>query len=487
MKPSQASVSLGLVYPMPTYPTESLSLNGSAAQERQAKVYGLTVCLRFLQMPSTQDPSSQTPVTARPAYYDPIVGRVNLDLLTGCQVTKLSLQGKSVTGVEVRRVKDSDDESIYIHAKKETILAAGTLNTPNILQKSGIGPKDLEDAGVQVLHGLPGVGTNLQEAPGALLRFNLAADVESSLDMLLQVAHGGATLPDNAYEHQVAAQYLQTRTGPLAKARPQSVAYLSLAATAPDSKDDIVSRIRTQDGGEYLPASYGPEARRGYEMQYTILQARLNRSDSSMFELPFDGGELIAAILQKPLSRGAVLLDPADPMGLPKVDPNSFSNPIDSLMLGVMVNFTRKIYQTNAMAPLQPLETIPGPEFHTAEGIMQQLIKTGGAFASIARPSGTCPMMPLELGGVVDPYLRIHGLEQVSIVDASIIPMAPASRLGSAVYAIAERASDILNERNKLNWRTSVTVVQSVCPSPSRLTLEQTTMPSTLLGRLTPC
>ncbi len=143
-------------------------------------------------------------------------------------------------------------------------------------------------------------------------------------------------------------------------------------------------------------------------------------------------------ILQKPLSRGTITVDPTNPIGgNPLVDYGTFTDPLDVDVLIAMMEFARKWYRTDAMKRLSPVEHAPGAGI-TSYNDLETCVREH-AESTIGHQSGTTAMMPLELGGVVGPDLLVHNVKGLSVVDACIIPLVPSTNLCATVYAVAEK------------------------------------------------
>ena len=142
------------------------------------------------------------------------------------------------------------------------------------------------------------------------------------------------------------------------------------------------------------------------------------------------------------------MVDPANPIdGDPLVNYNTFTHPLDVDVMVQFMRFTRRWYNTTAMRTLAPVERSPGLEKQSDEELEAHL--RGSAENTIGHQSGTTAMMPRELGGVVGSDLRVYGVEGLSVVDASVMPLIPSTNLCATVYAVAEKVSDVLCYR----WR----------------------------------
>lgn len=159
---------------------------------------------------------------------------------------------------------------------------------------------------------------------------------------------------------------------------------------------------------------------------------------------------LAIAAIQRPLSRGFVALNASDPTGNPIVQFNTFQNPADRTMMIEAVKWTRRHWQNPILARFSPAEVTPGVAAQTDDEIIDALLEQGALTATFAHQSGTCAMMPERYGGCVDSDLRVYGTNKLSVVDASIIPLIPATHLQSTMYAVAEKAADLIKIRNRV-------------------------------------
>lgn len=147
-----------------------------------------------------------------------------------------------------------------------------------------------------------------------------------------------------------------------------------------------------------------------------------------------NAGSLTVAVMH-PFSRGQCYIRSADPFEPPSIDPRWLTNPVDRQVLIEALLFNRQILATPAMLPLLPAQFVPTVD--ADEDAINTIIDTG--IRTEFHPSGTCAMLPLEQGGVVDPRLRVYGAQNLRVVDAGIFPMIPAAHLQAVVYAVAEK------------------------------------------------
>lgn len=365
--------------------------------------------------PSSLDPKGETRSSARTAYYNPVSHRRNLHLLTGHQVTEIIFEDDlAASGVAIK--SRADNSTMNVSAKKEVILAAGAVHTPQILQLSGIGPRSvLEAAGIPVKMDNPSVGSNFQDHPVTYLDFDLTKDdyFPNALSLTTNATYNSTTFQ----------QYLQHKTGPWTAAHGNSGAFLPLSLIT-SSYETIAKALGAQNATAHLPEIYSqtPELLAGFLRQRSILQEQFSGNNAAVHEFPFNGGGSTPAAFQKPVSRGSITLDPVSPNSEPVVTYNTLQNPTDVSIMLAMIRFTRKFFSAPGMASLGPVEVLPGANATTDAEILA-IIKGGLLQPSFAHPSCSCAMMPEKLGGCVSPELLVYGTKNLSIIDASIMPM----------------------------------------------------------------
>jgi choline dehydrogenase-like flavoprotein len=395
--------------------------------------------------PTALQPETQTRSSAKNAYYDPVKTRSNLMLATGKKVNEilfdqslLSILSTKANGVQY--VSNTDGSVGKVYAKREVILAAGAVFTPQLLQLSGIGPSNvLQAAGIQVRRSLNGVGANMQDHPNANMMFDLKNLAP------VNIFSG----QDPTYNATAWTDYNTNRTGPLTQAHGSSLAFLSLSSIT-DKASQIVQTIKAQNILSFLPVIYSKDQnlQRGMLKQRDIIANMHASPQAAAGEIPMTPFGLAISALQRPLSRGSINIDPKNKYGNPVVQFNTFSNPVDRQILVEMVRWTRKHWTRKELAKYSPIEISPGTQFQTDDDIISALIQQNGLGASFAHMSGTVSMMPEQLGGCVGTDLKVYGIGQLSVVDASIVPLIPATHLQSTMYAVAEKAADIIKARN---------------------------------------
>jgi choline dehydrogenase-like flavoprotein len=392
-------------------------------------------------IPTALQPETQTRSHARNGYYDPVKSRSNLVLAQGKTVNEILFDQGMLTGYKakgVQYVSRSDNSVKQVYASREVIMAAGSVFTPQLLQLSGLGPKNvLNAAGVRVKKDMPAVGANMQDHPNTQQQFDLKnlATVNPLCGF------------DPSFNASAWAQYENNRTGPITQAHGSSLAFLSLQ-TVTDKYESIVASIKSQNARSYLPSVYADsKLLAGFNKQREIIANLHSRSDAAVAEFPMVAFGLAIGALQRPLSRGTITINPSNKYGAPIVQFNTFQNPIDRQIIVEMVRWLRQHWARPELQKFSPVEIIPGTG-ETDDEIINALIQTKSLEASFAHMSGTCAMMPEAYGGVVGSDLLVYGVKQLSIVDGSIVPLVPATHLQATMYAIAEKAADLIKARN---------------------------------------
>jgi choline dehydrogenase-like flavoprotein len=392
-------------------------------------------------IPTALKPLTQTRSHARNGYYDPVKSRSNLILATGTKVNEILFDQNFFTGYKakgVQYVSRSDNTVKQVYASREVIMAAGAVFTPQLLQLSGLGPKAvLNAAGVRVKKDMPAVGANMQDHPNANMIFDLKnLATLNPLSGLIPALNASAWL-----------QYNTDRTGPLTQAHGSSLAFLSLQ-TISSKYESIVSSIKQQNARSFLPSVYADsKLLAGFAKQRAIIADLHSRPDAAVAEFPMVAFGLAIGALQRPLSRGTITLNPQNKYAAPVVQFNTFQNPVDRAIIAEMVRWLRVHWARPELAKFQPVELVPGTG-ETDDEIIDALVRTKSLEASFAHMSGSCAMMPEALGGVVGSDLSVYGVSGLSVVDASIIPLLPATHLQATMYAVAEKAADIIKLRN---------------------------------------
>ncbi|KAK2055336.1 GMC oxidoreductase [Colletotrichum caudatum] len=392
-------------------------------------------------VPSAQNSETVERSHAGVGHYSRIAEtRPNLDLLVGHKVTRLVIdKEQGAPAVEFRPV--AGGEARTIRPKREVILSAGAIHTPQILQRSGVASAAyLESEGIELVEDLPGVGQNFQDHCGTPITYSYDAPFPTEAD-----------IANNAtYAAEAVAQFRERPArGPYTLAMGNSAAYVALRHVTPEWKQ-IVASIRAQvedrSALRYLPAGASGAVLEGYLAQLEILAQALEHPEHPILEMPFQEGPGIAFLL-KPLSRGSVVLNSTDHDATPIVNYATGANPIDLDIMAAYVDYFRRFYSADAWQARGAVEVAPGADITEHDSLIEYVKDT--VIQSLMHPCCTAAMLPREKGGVVDSSLSVYGIPGLRVADCSIIPTIPASHTTTTAYAIGEKAAEIIIRRWK--------------------------------------
>ncbi|CAA9959754.1 hypothetical protein PTMSG1_03162 [Pyrenophora teres f. maculata] len=391
---------------------------------------------------NTMNPLTGERSHARNSYYDPVSKRSNLKVLLETLATEIVFEsGKELTAKGVKITDRKTGALSAVYAKKELILAAGAVNTPQLLQLSGIGPKSvLQAAGIPVKLEHDGVGANFQDHPYTRMHFNISN----------MSTPNPSSFKDLAFNASAWEQYRVNKTGPLTQARGNSLAFVPLPQVDPERYSSLADQVRSSKNDAYLPPIYKNSKKllKGFKTQRKVLADLYENTKAGVVEYKVPGsGDSQLVGLEKPISRGTITINPADPQGPPKIFYNSLSNPIDRAVLGSCVRFIRKVWARPELSKFSLVETSPGAQYTTDDDILQKSVELGTIAPTLSHPSCSCAMMPEDQGGCVSDKLLFYGVKKMSIIDASIIPLVPSQHLQSTMYAIGEKAATIIKSR----------------------------------------
>ncbi|XP_067133170.1 glucose dehydrogenase [FAD, quinone]-like [Centruroides vittatus] len=359
--------------------------------------------------------------STKKAFLDPIVGRRNLDIRTSAFVTKINFDNnKRATGVTF----DYDGKTITVSVRREVILSAGAINSPQLLMLSGIGPKEeLEKLQIPVVSDLP-VGKNLQDHVFTLA---MIATVETQ-----------ETLLTSRIKVDDVLSYLKENKGILSTlAGCDTVGFVNTKYNKIEDWPDIELVLATAslatDGG-------------------TTFKNAVGLSDQVLKEyiLPYVNNHTISCspLLQRPKSKGEVRLNSANPYDHPIIDPNYFSHPDDLKVLVEGTKICLDLFSTSAMKKIgtKAIDAIiPGCEQYKQFSDEYLACASQTITQTSYHPVGTCKMGNIrDKSTVVDPRLRVKGVNGLRVVDASIIPTMISGHINAAAIMIGEKASDMI-------------------------------------------
>ncbi|KAI8631110.1 glucose-methanol-choline oxidoreductase-like protein [Xylariaceae sp. FL1651] len=381
------------------------------------------------------DPKSRQRSYAASGYWVPVKDRPNLTVITGAHVLKVILEGTAPAVVAVGVEYNYNGETRAVKARQEVILSAGALQSPKILELSGIGDRDLlSSLSIPVIINNRYVGENLQDQPMGGLSFEVNDGVETIDDLLRQ----DPTALGKAME-----QYATSKSGPLAVGGIFSYAFLGLQDTPPGLTSDIFDSADTHPLKSAQTEYYknllenSEESTAGF-FTYAAQGNFGSDSGSSLMQSGFLPGNFysVAICLLQPLSRGYVHIRSADPMVPVQVDPRYLTHPLDLEIVSAepLSSLLKANGRRNTAAP---------SDITDIEAMKDYLKNTA---MSSWHPTSTCSMLPLDKGGVVNERLVVYGTRNLRVVDASVFPITTRGNPMATVYAVAERAADLIKE-----------------------------------------
>jgi choline dehydrogenase len=344
-------------------------------------------------------------MSAAKAFLHPARKRGNVDVRTHAHVTNLIFEGKRAVGV--RYLKGGKGGTpVEVRASKEVILSGGTYNSPQVLQLSGVGsPELLQSHGIEVRHALPGVGEGLQDhyAPRSVARVkNIRTINELRRGMSLWVE---------------ALKWATTRRGLLSLSPTMVYCFWHSGETTESSDLQLT----------FTPASY---------------------KEGVQGQLEDEPGMTVASWQQRPESRGYVRIRSADPFAPPIIQTNYLVEEIDRRVVVAGMKLARRLLASKPLAPYYAYEDFPGPKVQSDDEFLAAATERG---TTTFHPGCTCRMGPADAKwAVVDDQLRVHGLQGLRVVDASIMPRMISANLNASTLMIADKASDMIRGKTAL-------------------------------------
>lgn len=327
--------------------------------------------------------------SAADGYLKPAVGRANLTVLTDAQVRRILVDRRRATGVAFERQGAHE----VAEAAREVLLCAGAIHSPQLLMLSGVGPAaELKEGGIVPVAHLPGVGMNLQDHPLAVTTYRATRPVTLA---------GAETLGN-------LAQFLLFGRGMLTSNVAEGLAFLRIepGAPAPDVEMLFAPTFFMQHGAAN-PAGHG------FSVGVTVL---------------------------RPASRGRIRLDRSSPQGKPHIEAGYFRAAEDLEFMRKGLTAARRLARASAFTPFRGEEIWPGSAVQS-DGEMEEFIRS--SFQTLYHPVGTCKMGDDALA-VVDSQLRVHGMEGLRVVDASVMPAIVSGHPQAATVMIAERTAALM-------------------------------------------
>jgi len=329
--------------------------------------------------------------SATNAFLRPALKRRNLTVLTDAHATRVRLAGRHAEGVEFKRA----GEALFARAQRETVLAAGAIGSPQLLQLSGIGPGPLlQRHGIALAHELPGVGENLHDH--LQIRMQYKVKDARTLNTVANSWFGKAAM---------AAEYFALRTGPL---------------TMPPSQMGAFAR--------------SDDAQPSANIEWHVQPLSLDKFGDPLHSFP----AITPAVCNlRPSSRGWVRIKAPDAAVYPEIRLNYLSTEEDRRIAVAAMRFTRRIMAAAPLAKYAPQEYQPGGSIANDNELARAAGELG---TTIFHPVGTCKMGQDPMA-VVDDELRVHGVQRLRVIDASVFPRITSGNTNAPTYVIAEKGA----------------------------------------------
>ena len=332
--------------------------------------------------------------SAAVAYLRPAQNRPNLRVVIRALAQRVLFEGRRAAGLEFAQ----DGIVRCVRARREVLLAGGAINSPQLLQLSGVGPGALlQQHGIDIVHDLPGVGENLQDHINTRVVYRAR-----HANTLNEISHSWLL------QARAGLEYVLTRRGAL------------MMGAAP-----IGLFVRTRPGLD------------SPDVQYQFLAGSFVKPGAAMHDFP---GCQATCIPCRPESRGWLRIRSPFPAMPPAIQPNYLSTQGDKDTLIAGLRIARKVFRSPAMAALVAGEVLPGPETESDEDWLEHIRQNAG---TTFHPTSTCMMGDRDTA-VVDTALRVHGVEGLRVVDASIMPTVVSGNTNATVIMIAEKAAEMI-------------------------------------------
>ncbi|KAK2057413.1 GMC oxidoreductase, partial [Colletotrichum caudatum] len=371
--------------------------------------------------------------------YLPLAGP-NLEVRTGTRVARVNLassgcrhdhdhdhdqsQSHTATGVTL-------DDGTVVHAAAEVILSAGSIQSPGLLELSGIGqPGVIRAAGVAPVIDLPGVGENYQDHVRTSNNYLLRDALDSFDALVFDAAGANATGELRKWADGSPSLYDYTTA---------AYGFLDWRHVGGGARDAVAALARAELGNSTHPVDRRKLALLD-DPSVPDLELLLDPNYVGAAGYPGSGKYLaVISTVMHPLARGSVHVDPADPAGAPVIDPGFLSSEHDVRAAAEGVRFARRVAETAALRGAWEAELEPGPAAQTDDDLRRFVVDNAMSFY---HPVGTCALLPRADGGVVGADLRVYGTTNLRVVDCSVIPVIVSGHIQTAAYGIAEVAAD---------------------------------------------
>ena len=345
-------------------------------------------------------------------FLDPVKGRSNLVVMSNTHVNKITFNGDQADGIEI-----ADGKTVKLKEGGEVLLTGGAINSPQLLMLSGIGPKmHLEEKGIAVVKDVPGVGQNMQDHPAAIISYKCKEGNEG-VSVTSKIRIKGTTLTNP----KVVLQWLLKREGPLTSTGCDHGGFFKTddSLSSPDLQMRFISaQSLTADGmGTYTRFREAAKLEDGFSVQ---------------------------SIAARPRSTGCIKLKSNNPEDKPAIHTGYFSDDGEKDIATIRegIKLSRKIVGTQPFDQFRGEEVFPGPSIQSDSEIEEYIRNSAHTSNAIV---GTCRMgHDQDSDAVVDPHLRVRGIKNLRVIDASVMPTIPGGQTGAPTVMIAEKAADFL-------------------------------------------
>lgn len=342
----------------------------------------------------------------RMAYLDPAQGRANLTVMTETLAQRVLLDSSTDKPRATGILASSAGRDITLHARREVILCGGAFNSPQLLELSGIGRREvLSAAEVPMMHEMPMVGENLSEHVYSPIAYRTTPEVSWNSKLSSPIGQAALTL-----------RWLTTRSGPMSSNSITAQAFVPLAGEDPDKAE--------------------------VKLQIQQVSTPGNRGKTKLALDSFPGATL-ASFQIRPHSRGSCHISSRDPSADPRMISNHFSDPRDVDACLRALKMSRQLASTPALSRYLLEETRPGSRAASDESLVAHLRATG---ATAYHPLGTCRIGADASTSVVDPQLRVHGVQNLRVADGSVCPSIAATNTNAICIVIGERVASMCLE-----------------------------------------
>jgi choline dehydrogenase len=333
--------------------------------------------------------------SAAVAFLRPVQQRTNLTVLTEAHANRVLFEGSTATGIEFVR-----DGTVHkVRAEREVILATGAIQSPQLLQLSGIGPAALlRQHGIEVVVDAPEVGENLKDHYQArtIVRLKQKLSLNNDVRNPLRLASMGL-------------EWFFKRSGPLTVGAGQV--------------------------GGFARTEYARDGRS--DMQFNVMPLSVDKPGTPLHDYP---GFTASACQCRPVSRGRLQIRSADPLDSPRIETRYLSEALDRNTLAAGIEMLREIYRQPAFRDLIDDEVLPGTRRNTRDDLIRFAREAGG---TVFHPVGTCRMGSDERS-VVDPALKVRGVQRLRVIDASVMPEMVSANTNAAAILIGEKGADLV-------------------------------------------